>query len=57
MENKARQFKTKDARLQAAFICMEIQEDETIMKGRSTFKGYAQLQRVIEYLVNTEVAQ
>jgi hypothetical protein len=45
---------TQDTRLQAAFLCMDIQENETIMKGKKTFKGNAQLQRIIEYLVNTD---
>lgn len=42
-----------DPRMQAAFLCLDIQEDETVMKGRARFKGNAQLQRIIEYLINT----
>lgn len=46
-------YKPTDPRMQAAFICMDIQENEGVMKGRKTFKGNAQLQRIIEYLINT----
>jgi hypothetical protein len=47
-------YKTTNPRLQAAFLLMDIQENETIMKGKKTFKGNAQLQRIIEYLVNND---
>lgn len=43
----------KDPRIQAAFLCLDIQENETVMKGRARFKGAAQLQRIIEYLIET----
>ena len=43
-----------DPRMQAAFLLMDIQENETVMKNRATFAGNAQLQRIIEYLVNTD---
>lgn len=46
-------YKPSDPRMQAAFLCMNIQENETVMKGRKTFKGNAKLQRIIEYLINT----
>ena len=40
--------------MQAAFLCLDIQENETVMKGRARFKGNAILQRIIEYLINSE---
>jgi hypothetical protein len=43
-----------DPRLLAVFLLLEIQENETVMKGRKTFKGNAKLQRIIEYLANTD---
>lgn len=46
-------YKPSDPQMQAAFLCMNIQENETVMKGRKTFKGNAKLQRIIEYLINT----
>lgn len=46
-------YKPTNPRMQAAFLCMDIQENESIIKGRKRFKGYAQLQRIIEYLINT----
>lgn len=45
-------YRPQCPRLQSAFLLMEIQENETVMKGRKIFKGYAKLQRIIEYLVN-----
>lgn len=46
-------YNPKDPRLQAAFLCLDIQENETVMKGRARFRGAAQLQRIIEYLIET----
>lgn len=48
-------YKTTDPRMQAVFLCLDIQERETLLKWRKTFKGNAQLQSVIEYLVEPEV--
>lgn len=44
-------------RMQTVFRLLDIQENETVMKGRKTFKGNAQLQRVIEYLINTDTEE
>lgn len=46
-------YKPTNPRIQAAFLCLDIQEDHSVMKGRKTFKGNAQLQRIIEYLINS----
>lgn len=43
-----------EPRMVAAFFLMDIQEDAWILAGCRKFKGYAQLQRIIEYLVNTD---
>jgi hypothetical protein len=43
-----------DPRMQAVFLLLDIEEDETIMKRRATFKGHRQLQRVIRYLIESE---
>jgi hypothetical protein len=47
-------FKPSDPRMQALFICLNVMENQTVMKGRKRFKGMAQLQRIIEYLANTD---
>lgn len=47
-------YKPTDPRMQAIFICLDVMENETVIKGRKRFKGMAQLQRVIEYLANTD---
>lgn len=49
-------YKPTNPRKQTVFLMLDIQENETVMKGRKTFKGNAQLQRVIEYLIETEDA-
>lgn len=42
-----------DNSMQAVLFLLDIQEDAWVQNGRKRFKGYAQLQRVIEYLINT----
>lgn len=47
-------YKPTCPREQAIFLLLDIQENETVMKGRKTFKGNAKLQRIIEYLTKEE---
>ncbi len=44
----------KDPRMQAALLCMDVEENETVMKCRKRFAGLAQLQRIIRYLVEVD---
>lgn len=46
-------YKPIDPRMQAAFLCMDVEENETVMKRLKRFAGLAQLQRIIRYLVET----
>lgn len=46
-------YKPTDPRMQAAFLCLDIEENETVMKGRKRFAGLAQLQRIIKYLLES----
>ena len=45
---------TTDARQKAISLLLDIEENETVMRGRSSFEGSAQLKRVIRYLVDND---
>lgn len=45
---------TQRERLQAAFVCMDVLENNTVMVGRKRFKGSAKLERIILYLVGED---
>jgi hypothetical protein len=47
-------YKPANLRMQAAFLILDIIENESVMKGRKTFRGMAQLERVYAYLIETE---
>ncbi len=46
-------YKPTCPRQQTISMLLDIEEDNTIMLGRKRFAGLAQLQRIIQYLVET----
>ena len=43
-----------DGRQAAISLLLDIEENETVVSGRSSFAGLAQLKRVIRYLVDND---
>ncbi len=42
------------ARMDACFLCLDLIENNTVMVGRKTFAGLAQLERIARYLAEVD---